>query len=168
MELGGQKGLSCTYHLVSITGRTVYQRPQQKNHQEGASNYMCQQEEDRHCVCEKKSNTPAPQPMRNCPSPKLILFSDCMFSHTVLILFSNYCCSVTKSCPALFDPMDYSEPGFPVLHYLIHPSQCPPFPYKMTFLPFVYWTYIWLWLQLACPELQFLLYSQINLFLCIE
>ena len=155
MELGGQKGLSCTYHLVSITGRTVYQRPQQKNHQEGASNYMCQQEEDRHCVCDKKSNIPALQPVRNCPSPKLILFS-------------NYCCSVTKSCPALFNPMDCSEPGFPVLHYLINPSQCPPFPYKITFLPFVYWTYIWLWLQLACSELQFLLYSQINLFLSIE
>ena len=28
------------------------------------------------------------------------------------------CCSVTKSCPTLCDPMDYSTPGFPVLHYL--------------------------------------------------
>ena len=28
------------------------------------------------------------------------------------------CCSVTKSCPALCDPMDCSTPGFPVLHYL--------------------------------------------------
>ena len=28
------------------------------------------------------------------------------------------CCSVTKSCPALCDPMDCSRPGFPVLHYL--------------------------------------------------
>ena len=28
------------------------------------------------------------------------------------------CCSVAKSCPALCDPMNYSTPGFPVLHYL--------------------------------------------------
>ena len=29
-----------------------------------------------------------------------------------------YCCSVTKSGPTLFNPMDCSTPGFPVLHYL--------------------------------------------------
>ena len=29
------------------------------------------------------------------------------------------CCSVTKSCPSLCDPMDCSMPGFPVLHYLL-------------------------------------------------
>ena len=28
------------------------------------------------------------------------------------------CCSVTKLCPALCNPMDCSIPGFPVLHYL--------------------------------------------------
>ena len=28
------------------------------------------------------------------------------------------CCSITKSCPALCDPMDCSTPGFPALHYL--------------------------------------------------
>ena len=28
------------------------------------------------------------------------------------------CCSVTKSCPTLCDPRDYSTPGFPILHYL--------------------------------------------------
>ena len=27
-------------------------------------------------------------------------------------------CSVTKSCPTLWDPMDCRTPGFPVLHYL--------------------------------------------------
>ena len=32
------------------------------------------------------------------------------------ILFG--CCSVMKSCPTLFYPMDCSMPGFPVLHYL--------------------------------------------------
>ena len=28
------------------------------------------------------------------------------------------CCSVTKLCPTLWDPMDCSTPGFPVLHHL--------------------------------------------------
>ena len=30
---------------------------------------------------------------------------------------STYCCSVTKLCPTLCNPMDCSMPGFPVLHY---------------------------------------------------
>ena len=29
-----------------------------------------------------------------------------------------FCCSVTKSCPNLCDPMTCSTPGFPVFHYL--------------------------------------------------
>ena len=28
------------------------------------------------------------------------------------------CCSVAKSCPTLWDPMDHSTPGFPVRHHL--------------------------------------------------
>ena len=28
------------------------------------------------------------------------------------------CCSVAQLCPTLFNPMDCSTPGFPVLHYL--------------------------------------------------
>ena len=28
------------------------------------------------------------------------------------------CCSVTKLCPTLCDPMNCNKPGFPVLHYL--------------------------------------------------
>ena len=31
--------------------------------------------------------------------------------------------SVTQSCPTLFDPMDCNMPGFPVLHYLLEPTQ---------------------------------------------
>ena len=30
---------------------------------------------------------------------------------------------VAKSCPTLRDPMDYSTPGFPVLHYLAEFAQ---------------------------------------------
>ena len=31
-------------------------------------------------------------------------------------LIDWHCCSVAKSCLTLCDPMDYSKPGFPVLH----------------------------------------------------
>ena len=31
----------------------------------------------------------------------------------------NYCCSVTKLCPTLCDPMDCSTPDFPVLHHFL-------------------------------------------------
>ena len=33
--------------------------------------------------------------------------------------FMWICCSITKSCPTLCDPMDCSMPGFPVFHYLL-------------------------------------------------
>ena len=33
------------------------------------------------------------------------------------------CCSVTKSCPTLCDPMDCRTPGSPVLHYLLEFAQ---------------------------------------------
>ena len=29
------------------------------------------------------------------------------------------CCSVTKSCPTLCNPMDCNAPSFPILHYLL-------------------------------------------------
>ena len=33
------------------------------------------------------------------------------------------CCSVTKSCPTLCNPMDCSAPGFPILHHLLEFAQ---------------------------------------------
>ena len=38
-------------------------------------------------------------------------------------LYHNCCCSVTKSCPTLCDPMNCSTPGFPVLRYLLEFAQ---------------------------------------------
>ena len=32
-------------------------------------------------------------------------------------------CSLSQSCPTLCDPMDYSKPGFPVLHHLLELAQ---------------------------------------------
>ena len=34
-----------------------------------------------------------------------------------------YLCSVGKSCPTVFHPMDCSTQGFPVLHYLLEFTQ---------------------------------------------
>ena len=41
----------------------------------------------------------------------------------MLILFCLICCSVTKSCLALCNPVNCSTPGFPVLHYLSESPQ---------------------------------------------
>ena len=41
--------------------------------------------------------------------------------NTELVLISCY--SVAKLCPTLFDPMDWSTAGFPVLHYLAEFAQ---------------------------------------------
>ena len=35
----------------------------------------------------------------------------------------NFCCSVTKSCLTLWDPMNCRMPCFPVLHYLLELAQ---------------------------------------------
>ena len=37
--------------------------------------------------------------------------------------FPYCCCSVAKSCPILCNPMDYSTPGFPLLHCLLEFAQ---------------------------------------------
>ena len=41
----------------------------------------------------------------------------------LLIYIWCCCCSVARSCLTPCDPMDYSTPGFPVLHYLLHFAQ---------------------------------------------
>ena len=43
------------------------------------------------------------------------------------VTFVSYSCSVAKYCLTLWDPMDCSMPGFPVLHYLLEFSSnsCP-------------------------------------------
>ena len=43
--------------------------------------------------------------------------------HFLLALIVYNCCSVTKSCPTLCNPMDGSTPGFSVLHHLPELSQ---------------------------------------------
>ena len=40
-----------------------------------------------------------------------------------LLRSSSSCCSVTQSCPTLSNSMDYSPPGFPVLHHLLKLAQ---------------------------------------------
>ena len=50
----------------------------------------------------------------------LLSYMDLEVSGDFMSVFSIkwFCCSVTKSCPTLWDSMDCSTPGFPVLHYL--------------------------------------------------
>ena len=45
------------------------------------------------------------------------MVGDGTLGHMTLKLVLS-CCSLTKSCPTLCDPVDCSTPGFPVLHYL--------------------------------------------------
>ena len=48
-------------------------------------------------------------------------------------LYLCCCCSVAMSCPTLCDPMDYSMPGFPILHYY------PEFALKLCIQPLYPW-----------------------------
>ena len=49
-----------------------------------------------------------------------ILFFSINSGEAILPIFSQHCCcSVTKSCLTLCDPMNCRMPGFPVLHYLL-------------------------------------------------
>ena len=41
----------------------------------------------------------------------------------MLFIELSSCCSVTKSCLTLCDPMNCNTPGFPVLHYLLELAQ---------------------------------------------
>ena len=57
---------------------------------------------------------------RNFRGPKGILT---FFVSWSLSKLCCYCCSVTKLCLTLCNPMDYSTPGFPVLHNLLGLAQ---------------------------------------------
>ena len=52
---------------------------------------------------------------KNSTKQKVKTLLPCWHIHTKVIIC---CCSVTKSCPTLWDPIDGSTPGFPVLHCL--------------------------------------------------
>ena len=41
-----------------------------------------------------------------------------MGNHAVLVELRR-CCSVSRSCPTLCNPINWSSPGFPVLHHLL-------------------------------------------------
>ena len=49
-----------------------------------------------------------------------LLHTSCASSQMALQLSSRegWCCSVSKLCQTLWDPVDCSTPGFPVFHYL--------------------------------------------------
>ena len=74
-----------------------------------------------------------------------LVFLHCSTSANAFPLWTNYCCSVIKSCLTLCDPMDCSIPGFPVSHHLpefaqVHVHWMPPnyfiFCHSLLLLPF--------------------------------
>ena len=62
----------------------------------------------------------------------------------VKAVVSNCCCSVTKSCPNLYDPMDCSTPGHPVPHHL------PKFMSIVSVMPS---SHLILWCPLLLPSI---------------
>ena len=42
---------------------------------------------------------------------------------TMKSVLLRLCCSVSKSCPTLYDPMDFNTPGSSILHYLLEFAQ---------------------------------------------
>ena len=54
------------------------------------------------------------------------IVSICLASgKNVIFIVITFCCSVAQLCPTLCNPMDYSMPGFPVLHHLTELAQTP-------------------------------------------
>ena len=52
------------------------------------------------------------------PQPGIELASPALEDRFLTTGPPRCCCLVAQSCPSLYDPMDCSMPGFPVLHYL--------------------------------------------------
>ena len=66
------------------------------------------------------------KPERSFPEQTYIIAHPCEIDlHKGMGLLLNLacCCSVSKSCLTLWDPMYCSRPGFPVLHYLLEFAQ---------------------------------------------
>ena len=58
-------------------------------------------------------------PVLKCLTSHILSVFSCIHS-----VYSHvFCCSVTELSSALWDPMDCSTPGFPVLHYLLELAQ---------------------------------------------
>ena len=95
----------------------------------------------------------------------MLIFSDsCSLDSCLLLLSLLLICSVAQSCPALWDPMDYSMPGFPVLHIfqglliLTSIESAMPSLSLANFLKLLGWHFLILWslfqidlLNLFCP-----------------
>ena len=52
------------------------------------------------------------------PSTQLNFLSSQLTTFPTFFNMAFCCCSFTQLCPALWNPLDYSTPGFLVLHYL--------------------------------------------------
>ena len=56
-------------------------------------------------------------------NPNLLHWSWILYSWATRKAHSKYCCSIAQSYLALCGPMDWSTPGFPVLHHLLELAQ---------------------------------------------
>ena len=85
MKLKSEGEVLTQYHSMSISGRTVNYRPQQKNHQqERIIKYRTSTGKDIHCISYKKSTPSATQPMKNHIHLELSLFSNGLSFKTTL------------------------------------------------------------------------------------
>ena len=68
-----------------------------------------------------------PSPSYPIPHLKVIIEHEAglpvLHSNFPLAIYFTRCCSVTKLCPALCDPVGCSAPGFPVHHQLLELAQ---------------------------------------------
>ena len=70
-------------------------------------------------VCASRQKIPQTPPSHNGENKKVGSLQSKGDRHLWWCLSSPHCyCSVHQWCPILCDSMDYSTPGFPVLHYL--------------------------------------------------
>ena len=73
-------------------------------------------------------------PLCLLPSPWFSFFRSA-YCQLMFIFTHSGCCSVTKSCLTLCNPMDCSMPGFPVLHYLMSFESVMPSNHLILFVP---------------------------------
>ena len=83
-------------------------------------------------LCDPRDGSPPGSPVPGILQTRTLEWVAISFSNSVVkILFKKeeevarhvVCCSVTKLCLTLCDPMDCSTPGFPVLHHLSELAQ---------------------------------------------
>ena len=69
--------------------------------------------------CPHLGDLPDPGTELMAPASPALQTGSLLLSYCGSPSYSNFCCSVAKPCPILSDPMSWSTPAFPVLHYFL-------------------------------------------------